>query len=43
LYQIEHRVTNIYHREAGSWKMVHHHVDVSPAMLDIVSRLQAET
>ena len=38
---IEHRVTNIYRRESGAWKVVHHHTDVSPAMLDIVSRLQA--
>ena len=36
---IEHRVTNIYRREAGGWKIVHHHADVSPAMLDAVSRL----
>jgi ketosteroid isomerase-like protein len=40
---IEHRVTNIYRREAGGWKVVHHHTDVSPAMLDILSRLQAKT
>jgi len=39
---IEHRVTNIYRRESGAWKIVHHHTDVSPAMLDVVSRLQAE-
>ncbi|RTZ45837.1 DUF4440 domain-containing protein [Candidimonas sp. SYP-B2681] len=36
---IEHRVTNIYQREAGAWKIVHHHTDVSPAMLDVFSRL----
>jgi len=40
---IEHRVTNIYRREAGTWKVVHHHTDVSPAMLDVLSRLQAKT
>ncbi len=40
---IEHRVTNIYRREAGAWKIVHHHTDVSPAMLDVLSRLQAKT
>ena len=39
---IEHRVTNIYRREAGGWKVVHHHTDASPAMLDILSRLQAK-
>ena len=37
---IEHRVTNIYQREAGAWKMTHHHVDISPAMLEVLSRLQ---
>ncbi len=36
---LEHRVTNIYRREAGSWKLVHHHADTSPAMLDVLSRL----
>ena len=40
---IEHRATNIYRREAGEWKIVHHHTDVSPAMLDVLSRLQDET
>jgi ketosteroid isomerase-like protein len=38
---IEHRVTNVYRREDGQWKIVHHHTDLSPAMLDIVRRLQA--
>jgi ketosteroid isomerase-like protein len=37
---VEHRVTNIYQREAGAWKIVHHHSDISPAMLDVLSRLQ---
>ena len=37
----EQRVTNIYRREAGEWKLVHHHTDISPAMLGVVSRLQA--
>jgi ketosteroid isomerase-like protein len=36
---IDHRVTNIYQREAGAWKMIHHHTDTSPAMLDVLSRL----
>ena len=39
----EHRVTNIYHREDGSWKMVHHHSDMSPTMMDVLRRLQAAT
>ncbi len=37
---IEHRVTNVYRREAGGWKIVHHHTDLSPAMQDILARLQ---
>jgi ketosteroid isomerase-like protein len=36
---IDQRVTNIYRREAGEWKMIHHHSDTSPAMMDILSRL----
>lgn len=36
---IEHRVTNIYQREAAVWKIVHHHTDISPKMLDVLSRL----
>ena len=24
-----HRVTNVYRREAGEWKIVHHHTDIS--------------
>ena len=37
---VEHRVTNIYRREAGGWKIVHHHSDPSPAMQDVRERLQ---
>lgn len=33
------RVTNIYQREAGAWKMTHHHTDLVPAMVEVVSRL----
>jgi len=35
---IEHRVTNIYEREAGAWKIIHHHTDTSPAMLDVLGK-----
>ena len=38
---IEQRVTNVYRREAGTWKIVHHHTDVSPAMVGVLTRLQA--
>lgn len=38
---VEQRVTNIYRREAGDWRIVHHHTDVSPAMLGILERLKA--
>ena len=37
---IDVRVTNIYRREAGTWKIIHHHADISPAMVDVISRLQ---
>jgi ketosteroid isomerase-like protein len=37
----EERVTNVYRREAGAWKIVHHHSDLSPAMLDVLARLQS--
>lgn len=39
---LDQRVTNIYRRETGSWKIVHHHTDVSSAMLDVLKRLQAK-
>lgn len=37
---IDHRVTNLYRREAGVWKMIHHHTDTSPAMQDVLRSLQ---
>jgi ketosteroid isomerase-like protein len=36
----EQRVTNIYRREAGGWKIVHHHTDLVPAMQELLARLQ---
>jgi ketosteroid isomerase-like protein len=30
---IDWRVTNIYRREEGEWKVVHHHTDVSPPLV----------
>jgi ketosteroid isomerase-like protein len=37
---INHRVTNIYQREGGAWKIVLHHGDIAPAMLEVLSKLQ---
>ncbi len=36
-----HRVTNIYRRDAGGWKIVHHHGDVDPGLVDALDRLRA--
>jgi ketosteroid isomerase-like protein len=35
------RVTNIYQKEGGKWKIVHHHSDLSPAMVEILHKLQS--
>ena len=35
------RVTNIYRREADGWKIVHHHSDLSPALVELLQRLQS--
>jgi ketosteroid isomerase-like protein len=39
-YQVtlDYRVTNIYCCEADNWKIVHHHTDVSPAMLEVLNQ-----
>lgn len=39
---IDQRVTNVYRRDGGAWKIVHHHTDVSPAMQDALRRLSAK-
>jgi len=39
---IDHRVTNIYCREGGEWKLVHHHGDISPAMVEILEHIKAK-
>jgi ketosteroid isomerase-like protein len=33
---IDWRVTNIYRREEGEWKMVLHHTDVSPTLVEVL-------
>ncbi|MBI4763365.1 MAG: nuclear transport factor 2 family protein [Deltaproteobacteria bacterium] len=40
LVSMQHRVTNIYRREAGVWKAVHHHADISPVMAEVVRSLE---
>lgn len=32
------RVTNIYRRQAGNWKVVHHHGDKSPGIVEALNR-----
>jgi ketosteroid isomerase-like protein len=39
---IEHRATNVYRREAGGWKIVHHHADLSPTMVAALARLRGK-
>ena len=36
------RVTNISRKEAGAWKVVHHHPDVYPAMVEILNQMHAK-
>lgn len=38
---IDHRVTNLYHREEGGWKIILHHTDISQAMQEALGRVQA--
>lgn len=35
---VRHRVTNIYGREGGGWKIIHHHTDISQPMVDAVNQ-----
>ena len=34
------RVTNIYRRESGAWKIIHHHTDAAPSVIDVLRRLE---
>ncbi len=38
--EIDQRVTNVYRREGGEWKMIHHHTDLSPAMLEVLRQMK---
>jgi ketosteroid isomerase-like protein len=40
--KFEHRVTNVYRREGRGWKIVHHHTDLSPDMIDVVRGLESK-
>jgi ketosteroid isomerase-like protein len=40
---IDQRVTNVYRRHDGAWKIVHHHSDLSSAMIDLLAKLQPKT
>jgi ketosteroid isomerase-like protein len=35
------RVTNIYRKDGGTWKIIHHHSDPAPAMLELLNRLKS--
>lgn len=37
--KIHQRVTNVFQRQGGAWKLVHHHTDLSPSMLEILEQL----
>lgn len=41
MFRGEWRATNIYRREDGGWRIVHHHTDASPELMKLLARLQA--
>ena len=38
--RFDYRVTHIFQRDAGAWKLIHRHTDVAPAIQDMLSRVQ---
>ncbi len=38
--EVEQRVTNVYRKEPDGWKIVHHHVDKTPAIVEIVEGMK---
>ena len=38
--QADLRVSNVFRRKSGEWKMVHHHVDRNQTMLEILSKVE---
>jgi ketosteroid isomerase-like protein len=30
--EVSHRATNIFRREEGQWRLIHHHTDLSPQL-----------
>ena len=36
---LHHRVTNVYRKVDGEWRLAHHNTDLSEAMLDVLRRL----
>jgi ketosteroid isomerase-like protein len=35
------RITNIYRTDGKTWKLVHHHTDIAPPMIEVLNKLQA--
>jgi len=38
---VEHRATNVFRRESGQWKLVHHHTDINPVLQRALSTKKA--
>ena len=39
VYDIQPRVTNIYSKQDGGWKMIYHHSEVAPGLLEVMGKL----